>query len=225
MITLPKEMFSHRFTHNQELRILHLFSNYELDKTKNLITTLQQDNSNFYFSNYIKNIIVFIQSLSIQCISHGCNINDIEILQTNYISKCLEIQEDKNLSKLFLLEIQIVEDFYKLYTSSYRVSSPIVFKIVKAVSSNIKNATVHHIASNIGYSTSHCSAIFKKYYHQSLESYIIDRKISYIKIALLDGKSYQQIIDEVGFSTIEYMNRVFKQKTTITTKQFLLLNT
>ncbi len=226
MNNLPKEMFSHRYTYSEELRIIHLFTNYDLTKTKQLIASLQnKDNNHFYYSNYVRNLIIFIQSLSIQCLGNECSLQSIEQLRDKSINNCLETLLHEDCNQLFSLEMKIVDDFYKLYTSSYRLSSPIVYKIVTSISNDIKNATVRNISNKIGYSQSHCTAVFKSYYNQTLESYIIDKKISYVKIALLDNIELQQIVDEVGFSSIAYMNRVFKKYTTISIKQFKTLTT
>ncbi len=218
---LPKEMFSHRFTYSEELQIIHLFTNYDLEKTKQLVQQLQQkDSSHFYFSNYIRNLIVFIQSLSIQCLSNGCLLQDVEKLRNTFTNLCLQTLTREDCHELFTLELRMVEEFYKMYTSSVRLSSPIVYKIVKAVCNDIHNANVKNISKEIGYSQSHCSAIFKQHYEQSLQSYIIDKKIGYVKVAILNNKGLQEIVDAIGFSSIAYMSRIFKQRTSISIKQF-----
>ena len=84
-----------------------------------------------------------------------------------------------------------------------------------------EKVTVGQVAEHVGLSPEHLSAKFKKQVGQTVNGYIVDRRIEEAK-ALLRFSSYSisEIAGQLGFSSQSYFQTVFKKKTGVTPQQY-----
>ena len=84
-----------------------------------------------------------------------------------------------------------------------------------------EKVTVGQVAEHVGLSPEHLSAKFKKLVGQTVNGYIVDRRIEEAK-ALLRFSSYSisEIAGQLCFSSQSYFQTVFKKKTGVTPQQY-----
>ncbi len=224
MYQLPREMFGHRLTYHQEIRFLHYFNNFDIEKAKKLILQIQQTESSkvMYYSNYVKNLIVFIDILSMRCLQHGCEIEDIEKVKNKYLTLVLSESAIDQVELLHPIEQKMIDEFYDLFSRSTKYSHPLVMKAIKLITSRInEDLKVSQVSKDLGYSESHVSAVFKKNYGITIEHFILDTKIRYAQLYLISTTmSIQEVSLILNFSSLAYFNKVFKKVAKITPKHF-----
>ena len=99
-----------------------------------------------------------------------------------------------------------------------RLSNEIYHYVLHHISDPIRT---REIADHLYMSRSYLSTLFKKQYGKNLNDYIHEIKISKAKELLQDhSKSIILISDYLGYSSSSHFNRVFKQITGISPKEY-----
>lgn len=78
---------------------------------------------------------------------------------------------------------------------------------------SILNVGSKRIVEELGYNQSYICRVFKKYMHCTLVDYINDIRLSHAALYLTSTNySLQKIATDVGFSSVSYLNKLFKKK-------------
>lgn len=80
--------------------------------------------------------------------------------------------------------------------------------------------SLRQIAAVAGLSQSYLSALFRKYFGTSPIEYQITVRLQEAKLLLAQGRSVSRTAEQVGFSSIHYFSRVFKESEGISPRDF-----
>lgn len=84
-----------------------------------------------------------------------------------------------------------------------------------------EKVTVGRVAEHVGLSPEHLSAKFKKLVGQTVNNYIVDRRVEEAKALLrFSNYSISEIAGQLCFSSQSYFQTVFKKKTGVTPQQY-----
>ncbi|REE56470.1 AraC-like DNA-binding protein [Paenibacillus taihuensis] len=83
-----------------------------------------------------------------------------------------------------------------------------------------KNWTVNELAALCGYHVIYFSSLFRKCTGESPKQYLISERIRKAKYYLLSGEKMEVIAERLGYASIHYFSRNFKEETGLTPTEF-----
>lgn len=121
---------------------------------------------------------------------------------------------------LHLLFSLLMLEIYKCITSKFssdpdqEAVPPTVYSIVNYVKANYrKKLSLETIAKNLNYSVPNIRKNFKKYMGVSISEFILNYRIDQVKRLLVStNKNMNEIAEECGFSSANYLSLIFKEK-------------
>ncbi|MBR4461426.1 MAG: helix-turn-helix domain-containing protein [Erysipelotrichaceae bacterium] len=164
--------------------------------------------------------IVTTTLISRAAIEAGMQLEDSFKLSDSFIQKC---ENTNDLDSFNALQYEMVYTFTKEVSkltemTDDRLSNEIYHYVLHHISDPIRT---REIADHLYMSRSYLSTLFKKQYGKNLNDYIHEIKISKAKELLQDhSKSIILISDYLGYSSSSHFNRVFKQITGISPKEY-----
>ncbi|NGP44186.1 AraC family transcriptional regulator [Bacillaceae bacterium SIJ1] len=111
---------------------------------------------------------------------------------------------------MFERQSQMKKDGYRQYHALNRVMLDIAAKINQEPG---KQHTITNLAEQAHLSPRYFSLKFKEFMGQTIESYIIDRRIDRAEYLLRTGMTVTEVANALGYQNIYYFSRQFKQKT------------
>ncbi|MEG0691962.1 MAG: AraC family transcriptional regulator [Oscillospiraceae bacterium] len=129
--------------------------------------------------------------------------------------------------------IQILIMTYRAFsvekTGQYRSDSkqkfvgPTVYSVMKYIDTNLfNNISVGQIAKDLGYNDCYLSHIFKEKTGQTLQNYVIQKKIwKSIEIFKLGNCSISDISARLGYANVQSFSRAFKKLTGVYPSQYI----
>ena len=83
------------------------------------------------------------------------------------------------------------------------------------------NISLEDVAHHLGVSSSKIKKTFKEYKNQSIIEYFIDLKIQLAKKLITESNlNFSQISEKLGYKSIHYFSRIFKNKTSMTLSEY-----
>ncbi|GLX69745.1 helix-turn-helix domain-containing protein [Paenibacillus glycanilyticus] len=83
-----------------------------------------------------------------------------------------------------------------------------------------KNWTVNELAALCGYHVNYFSSLFRKCTGDSPKQYLINERIRKAKYYLLSGEKMELIAERLGYASVHYFSRNFKEETGLTPTEF-----
>ncbi|MCM3627699.1 AraC family transcriptional regulator [Paenibacillus glycanilyticus] len=83
-----------------------------------------------------------------------------------------------------------------------------------------KNWTVNELAALCGYHVIYFSSLFRKCTGDSPKQYLINERIRKAKYYLLSGEKMEVIAERLGYASVHYFSRNFKEETGLTPTEF-----
>ncbi|SEN84363.1 AraC family transcriptional regulator [Paenibacillus sp. OV219] len=83
-----------------------------------------------------------------------------------------------------------------------------------------KNWTVNELAALCGYHVIYFSSLFRKCTGESPKQYLISERIRKAKYYLLSGEKMEVIAERLGYASVHYFSRNFKEETGLTPTEF-----
>lgn len=154
------------------------------------------------------------------CISKGVREEDInnELLKNYYDfdNSLNDVKMLEELKKICLKMIDATKNNRKVIPSSKAVS-----ECVKYIEDNIVSSlTLDRISKALNYSSDYISHKFNSEMNMGVNEYISSRKIEYAKTKLSNGKSVNDVANELSYSSSSYFIKSFKRKTGLSPKQY-----
>ncbi len=114
------------------------------------------------------------------------------------------------------------KDRYTFSPQQY-FDNKLVEDTVKYLNYNVyKNITLDEVSHHLGVSSSKIKKTFKEYKKQSIIEYFIDLKIKTAKQLVSENDlNFSQIAEKLGYKSIHYFSRIFKNKTGMTLSDYL----
>ena len=118
------------------------------------------------------------------------------------------------LFSLFMLEIYKCLCNNVSYEPDQKSVPPIVYNIINYVKENYgKKLSLETIAKTLNYSVPNIRKNFKKYMGVSISEYILNYRLDQVKKLLTTtNKNMNEIAEECGFSSANYLSLIFKEK-------------
>ena len=115
---------------------------------------------------------------------------------------------------------------HKLYHTLKQVTHPIILTVINLVHYHLYTPlTVKDLATELNYSPTYLSSLFKSHCSLSLKTYILMQKLERAKHLLLATKnSTHEISIGLGFSSQSYFCQTFKRHIGVSPKQFRIKN-
>lgn len=142
-------------------------------------------------------------------------LTDVDILLSKCVSLTLCLGEKTELLfSVYFTELMFYISKQTLKTDKTQKKSPtIVGKIINYINENYrKTISLDVLAGEIGASKQYCMRAFKKSENKTIEKYILDMRMNHA--AYLLKWTYMNVCetaDYLGFSSVSYFSRVFKQ--------------
>lgn len=144
------------------------------------------------------------------------------------IKQMQSLTKSKSNREPFLIDLfaqKLVYDLLKIYSLDELLSikgTTCIDKAAYYIKSHTKeHISVEKLAQMVGMSSSNFSHNFKKYYGMSPQKYINEAKLK-LAIKLLKDYSVTEVAFELGFESMSYFIKLFKNKYKLTPKQFQL---
>lgn len=211
--------------YNIERQILDIVRNGDLEtleKWAQQAPTLRSGKLSDNLLRHRKNTFIVTTTLSARAaIESGLKVDEAFKLSDLFIQKCENCSNLDDINYLFYEMIftytREINNLKKLTTKT-KISKDVYFYIIKHLSEPIKT---EDIAKALYMSRSYLSTNFKKETGISLNNYIHKIKIEKAKELLMDdSKSITLISDYLGYSSSSHFNRIFKQLTGFTPKEY-----
>lgn len=142
-----------------------------------------------------------------------------------YVSNVFKIMHNTNRTEKFredimhILFADIILEFYKHANSNEpdvdkKDYPPMIYNIITFVEQNYaKKLTLETIAQDLNYSVPNIRKNFKKYVGVSISKYVLNLRLDKVKDLLATtNKNMNEIAEECGFSSANYLSLIFKEK-------------
>ena len=142
--------------------------------------------------------------------------------QNSFIDILHSLNQEDSLHHFLITNVlnHILLIFYKTVTPSLHApllsvsgNERIFYNTISYIDTNfLKIKNLNELSKNLGYSISHLSHIFSNNMQQSIQQYILDKKMNYAKKKLEDSDiSITQIAEELNYASIHAFSRIFKK--------------
>lgn len=116
-------------------------------------------------------------------------------------------------AKVIELLCSMLENSQDAQLSSIIIPSRIMMDMLSYIQKNYATITLEQLAAHMNYSSTHVCRLFKKYMHTSFSETIINIRLTHAKSLLLSTKeSSQSISQRVGYDSVEYFHRLFRDR-------------
>ena len=160
-------------------------------------------------------ILELVVLLSRSAIDGGANVEEIFMLNNNYIQ---EVEKCTSLDKLSFWLNSIINRFVSyVFEFNDAKHTDIIFKTTAYIKNNyMKKISLDDIADHVYLSKSYLSKVFKEEMNITLSSYINKIRIEKSKVLLHDSSlALADVANLVGFVDQSYFNKVFRNVTGI----------
>ena len=178
------------------------------------------------FTNDNKNLLYKIINEAKLCYGDPLDDLDLTMMNKNDIIPFGSEQVIKNNIELLLISLvrQNMTDFNNIapLLANYSKLVEKILDILREKASSINNVNLKEISYDTGYSISYIKTRFKKEVGKSIVQFFIDMKIDKAKQLLShNDNSINEISDILGFSSVQYFCRLFKQRTGMTPSNYI----
>ncbi len=222
---LPKELFYHSLPYLEEIKFKQYFRDFDINSALLVIKNNQKYEKlqNIDYSIKMKNMVILLALLCDLC---SFNLDECEKLKSKFIVQIFNFNDNSSINLLFLIEISMVEAFFKLFLLTKAQNSCLVTSILKYVDQNIEqNLSIEKIAKDLGYSVSHISHAFKNNKNCTLKSFIVQKKLKFACDLLINTDfSVNEIQKRVHFSSKQHFYRIFKQNFGLLPNEYRTVN-
>lgn len=116
-------------------------------------------------------------------------------------------------AKALELLCAMLENSEPAQLSSLIIPSRIMMDMLSYIQKNYASITLERLAAHMNYSSTHICRLFKKYMHTSFSETLINIRLTHAKALLLSTKeSSQSISHYVGYDSVEYFHRLFRNR-------------
>ncbi len=116
-------------------------------------------------------------------------------------------------AKIIELLCAMLENSRHAQLSSKVIPSKIMMDMLSYIQKNYSTVTLEQLAEHMNYSSTHICRLFKKYMHTSFSETLMNIRLTHAKSLLLSTKeSSQSISRRVGYDSVEYFHRLFRER-------------
>ena len=225
-----KEDLLFYFPHNIENAIINCVMSGDIEKTKEIINKLYEQNLETnslplpmlkLFTNQLFNIYTKI----LLTVKHSTKENMEEITQLFDFQSSDKIEDIKNVLMLLKERLLKLTESVDLINSAF--SSKLIKKILKFVEDNYTdpNISLALIAEKFNITPQYLSALFKEKIGVNLSDYIMQLRIIKAKEFLINTKdSINKISQEIGYTHVSSFIKVFKKSEGVSPTQYRMIH-
>jgi len=162
--------------------------------------------------NKIRNELINIAT-EITSAEQNVSFNEIlTIIYKQFINDIISVQNNEDLFTSFNIFIEKVASLYNQEDHSYR--SEVISRMQEIIDNRLHdNITLESIASEMFFTPSYLSRLFKKEIGKNFSDYLIERRLEKAKILLLStNQTIDNIAEEIGYENANSFRRLFKSK-------------
>ncbi len=146
-------------------------------------------------------------------------------------NSCLEIQGTNNQSTPYaeeqcnILFHSLIMQFLRQNQSTTSIPSTLALFIKSLNNPQLSASDIKELQSQLPYSYSNLTRLFKKYTHQTITQYVNNIKLQHAKELLLTtNMTTLMITNALGFESLSHFNHLFKKHFNVTPTQYRKLN-